>query len=229
MNFNKYIFRCSSIGELMTNPRKKGETLSASTKTYLKELHKESLFGRNKSISSKYLDKGIMVEEDSITLYSEVTGKLFIKNKERLNNKFLTGEPDNKQNETIMDIKSSWDFHTFPLYETDIPTKDYYWQLHGYMALTGFKKAELVYCLVDTPHMLITDEKYRMCRKIGEIELPQDLEEEIERNLTYGDVPKELRIKKFEIERNDEDIEKIYQRVIECREYMNELSTQIIL
>ena len=36
--------RSSALGKIMTNPRKKSETLSATCKTYIKELVKEDLF-----------------------------------------------------------------------------------------------------------------------------------------------------------------------------------------
>ena len=89
-DFTDYKFRCSSIGKLMTNSRSKSNPLSVTTMNYLKQLHKEEVFGRKKEIRSKYLDKGIEVEEEAITLYSEVTGELFIKNKKRFTNDFIT-------------------------------------------------------------------------------------------------------------------------------------------
>jgi hypothetical protein len=30
-----------------------------------------------------------------------------------------------------LDVKSSWDATTFPFFDTEIPTKDYYYQLQG--------------------------------------------------------------------------------------------------
>ena len=138
-DFTDYRFRCSSIGKLMTNSRSKTETLSTTTQTYLKQLHTEEAFNRRYEIKTKYLDKGIMVEEESITLYSKVKKEVFFKNQERFNNEFLTGEPDNIDGK-IRDIKSSWSFETFPLHEETIPNKDYYYQLQGYMALTGLEE-----------------------------------------------------------------------------------------
>tara|TARA_B110000902_G_C14124734_1_gene519603 strand:+ start:229 stop:942 length:714 start_codon:yes stop_codon:yes gene_type:complete len=226
LNFDDYLFRCSSIGKLMTNSRSKSDPLSQTAKTYLKDLHKEEIFNRRNEIQSKYLDKGIQVEEKSISLYSEVMDELFIKNKERFNNDFITGEPDNKQN-LVRDIKSSWNFATFPIYETEIPNKIYYWQLMGYMALTGLKSAELVYCLVDTPELLIEDEKRRMSWKLGMLELPESLEKELEENMTYSDIPKELRIKVFELDYDEEAVTKLYERIKICREFLNKLSEEL--
>ena len=226
-NFDNYLFRCSSIGKLMTNSRSKSDPLSQTAKTYLKEIHKESVFKRRNDIKSKYLDKGIQVEEQSITLYSQVSNTLFIKNKKRFNNEFITGEPDNKQG-IVRDIKSSWSFETFPLYDTKIPSNLYYWQLMGYMALTELKSAELIYCLVDTPEMIIEDEKRRTTWKLGMIELPKDLEKEIDEKMRYSDIPKELRVKVFKLDYDHKSIEKLYERISLCRKYLNDLSLELI-
>ena len=68
--------RSSALGKIMTNPRKKTELLSATCKTYIKELVKEDLFGYKTTIDSKYLTKGIDMEDTSIDLYNEVQSTL---------------------------------------------------------------------------------------------------------------------------------------------------------
>lgn len=203
-------------------------TLSETTKNFLKELHVKEVFGKSNDLTNKYCEKGIRVEEESISLYSRVTGELFIKNRERFENEFLTGEPDNID-KMVRDLKSSWSFSTFPMYETEIPTKDYEYQLQGYMALTGLKRAELVYCLVDTPELMIEDEKRRMVWKLGFLDLPDELADEIERNMTYSDIPEWMRVKRFHLEYDDEIIQKVYGQIKVCRKYLQELSDQLII
>ena len=66
ISFDKYLFRCSSLGKLMTYPAK--DTLSAGPKTFLGNLFKEELFGKSGEIKSKYLSKGLLVEQESICL-----------------------------------------------------------------------------------------------------------------------------------------------------------------
>ena len=58
--------RASSAGKLMTNPKNKTETLSETTKTYLEEYLKEQIYGVRKEIDSKYITKGIELEDDAI-------------------------------------------------------------------------------------------------------------------------------------------------------------------
>ena len=130
--------RCSQIGKIMTNPRKSGEVLSQTAKTYVQDLVLLEKYGIRKEFSSRYTDKGNEVEELSIALVNEVLNYKFIyKNDEHFNNDWVTGTPDVNTDEVLIDVKSSWDASTFPFFETEIPNKDYYFQLQGYMWLTG--------------------------------------------------------------------------------------------
>lgn len=136
--------------------------LTDSAKKHLEKLFWEVLTGRSENIRAKYLDKGLRCEEKSFTLHSNVTNTLFLKNEERKENDYFSGECDNAQQKTIRDIKTSWEYLTFPLTETSIKNSDYVWQLDVYMDLWGYKKSELIYCLVDTPFKLINDELRRL-------------------------------------------------------------------
>jgi hypothetical protein len=215
-----------TLGDLLSK-RDANPELSVTTKSYLQELHAQELFGKKKEIQSKYLDKGIEVEEQSITLYSDVTGELFIKNKDRKENDFITGEPDNKQGK-IRDIKSSWDLTTFPMHDTKLSNSDYYWQLQGYMQLFDLDESELIYCLVDTPEHLINDALYWTARKMNTLEgLPDELENEIRNNMTFSDIPKEIRCKVFTVERDRLAMKQLEEQIIRCREYMNQLSIDL--
>ncbi len=182
-------------------------------------------YGRSKSIQNKYLEKGISQEEDSITLYSKFKKNYFVNNKARMSNEFITGEWDILKNEIVTDIKTSWDIFSFFKAKNETLNKDYYFQLHGYMSLTGAKSATLAYCLVNTPLNLIEQEKKNLWFKLNCPDL-QSIEylagcEEIERLSIYEDIPVNERVFEIEIERNEETIEAINKRVIECREWMN--------
>lgn len=201
------LVRCSAIGKIMTNSRGKTWGLSATCKKYIQKTLLEDMYGVKSEFKSKYTDKGNEMEEAGISLANEVLDLGFLyKNKERFTNEYLTGEPD-INTDVLIDIKSSWSMDTFPLFEEKIPTKDYYYQLMGYMMLTGKKVATLCYCLTDTPkHLLREDEK----------ELHQ-----------FGLLPKELRIKTFTVEYDDQVAEEIIERVKQCKEYYNELKEQL--
>ena len=201
MQLKEFKQRASSAGKLMTNPRSKGEVLSQTTKSHLQEWLKSELYGIRKQIKSKYLDKGNAVEDSAIDYAAAELGWLFaIKNEEFFEDDYFCGTPDVILEDTIVDIKSSWDCFTFPLFEDEIPNKDYLYQLQVYMHLTGKRKATLCYVLMNTPEHLSYDE-------------PQD----------YSEVESKYRIKTFHIEYDTEVIEKLIERVKISREYIKTL------
>ena len=152
---------------------------------------------------------------------------LFIKNKERKSNEFITGEPDNTQGK-IRDIKSSWSLSTFPMHDDRLTNIDYWWQLQGYMELFDLEESELIYCLVDTPEELINDEMRRTGWKLGfTADIPDDLEAEIRSNMTFSDIPAPLRVKVFKVERDRLAMRQLEEQVIRCRTYLNNLSVKL--
>lgn len=214
MNAN-FRIRCSQIGKIMTEARSKSEPLSKTTIAYLEEWAKEQIYQRKKVIVSKYIDKGLAVENDAIE-YLSVTFPdlpLLIKNEKYFEDEWMTGTPDLILSDHIIDIKSSWDCFTFPLFEQDLPEKDYYWQMQGYMHLTGRKKSKVIYILMDTPEEIVDKE----------VRFDPDNEEEIRARHSYKSIPAKYRIKEFTVYRNQEDIEKIKARVEECRKYIETL------
>jgi len=207
--------RCSAIGKIMTNARSKTETLSKTTISYLEEWTKEQIYSRKKEIFSKYLDKGNAVEVDSLDfIKTHLNYKQLEKNEESFENDFLTGTPDAILDDHIIDVKNSWDCFSFPLFFNSIPNKDYYYQAQGYMALTGIDRYKLIYTLMDTPEDLIQREYFG--------DQSTDLVD-FASKYKYSDIEPQYRIKVFDIYRNDEDIENIYNRVDECRQYINSL------
>ena len=198
----KFRIRASAAGKLMTNPRSNSEVLSKTTKEYLQQWAKEQIYGVRKSIKSKYLDKGNAVEEDAIKYAAKELGWLFAdKNEELFKDEYFVGTPDVILEDTIVDIKSSWDCFTFPLFEDKIPSKDYLHQLQVYMHLTGKRKAQLVYVLMNTPDELT-------------YEFSHD----------YSEITSNYRIKTFDIDYDEEIIEKLKERVQTSREYIKQIT-----
>ena len=76
------LFRCSSLGKLMTESRSKSEVLSETAKTYIQDVFKEKELGIYKDFSSRYTDKGIQMEDEAIQFASEVL-KWGFRSKER--------------------------------------------------------------------------------------------------------------------------------------------------
>lgn len=195
-------FRCSSIGKLMTEPRSKSEgPLSVGAKTYIRELAAQEIFGVDFQISSKAIEKGIEVEEDSIQLLNRVRGLALKKNSERRSNDFITGECDlfDNQSKRGHDIKSSWSIQTFPILVADCEDKLYEWQMRGYMALWDAEEWEVNYCLVNTPDRLIGFENME---------------------LHYvSHIPEHMRVTTWTVKRDIEKEAAIFEKVQVAREY----------
>lgn len=147
--------RCSSLSRIMTEPKSKDEVLSVGAKTYVEDLASEFVYGYTKLVSSKEMDKGIIVESTSIALLNDVMFTSYAKNVERKTNDWLTGECDIFTGSKIIDIKSSWSLPTFPATVRAGRDKDYEWQLRGYMMLWDCDESEIAYCMVTTPDELI--------------------------------------------------------------------------
>lgn len=224
--FDKQLFRCSALGRLMTNDRS-GKKMGETAKSYLQELYMEVKFGIRKDVLSKFISKGLMVEESAIALLSKVHGDFYTKNDEWFSNQYISGTPDIIQDGIIRDIKSSWDANTFPMFETELPNKHYFYQMQGYMWLTDCEIAYVDYVLIDTPDQLIEDEKRRTAWKMGLLDdvSPEYLEacEQIDKTHRFSQIPDELRVKSFEIKRDEDVIESMKSRILEAREYLKSL------
>jgi hypothetical protein len=146
----------SSIGKLMTNGRGKNE-VGATAKSYIKQVAKENFYGYRSEINNKYIQKGLMQEQDSIDLLNTVRFEGYIKNDVRMVNEYMTGECDIITNDSIIDIKTSWSLDTFPVMSEDGYDTLYEWQLRAYMMLYDRPKAELIYCMVTTSNELLNE------------------------------------------------------------------------
>lgn len=147
--------RASSLGLIMTDPKSKSEILSVGAKTYIKKLAKEFVYRFEEDVSSKYMDKGIIVEDTSIALYNSVFFTDYKKNKERKTNDWVTGECDIYTGKKVIDIKSPWSLATFPCFSEDGKDKQYEWQGRAYMMLWNCDEFENAYCMVNTPEELL--------------------------------------------------------------------------
>jgi hypothetical protein len=143
----------------MTDAKEKNEVLSKGAKTVLEKMAKEYVYGFNEIITGKYMEKGIIVEDQSIELYNSVFFTDYKKNTERKTNDWLTGECDIFTGSKIVDIKSSWSLSTFPATVQAGEDKDYEWQIRSYMMLWDVDQAEIAYCMVNTPDELIKFEQ----------------------------------------------------------------------
>lgn len=186
------------LDELKTLIQKRDNPdLSVTCKKRLVKIYAKAFHDREEDITSKYLEKGIEVEQDSLTTYSRVKKKFFKKNETNLTNKFVSGTPDFFDGPTddimdaeeIIDIKSSWSLITFLNAKMDKKVnQDYEWQGHTYLGLAlKAKRFRLAYVLSNSPAKNILDEKRKLQFMLGVIDPDVDPEyirlcQKIERN-----------------------------------------------
>lgn len=235
-DFSNVLIRSSCIGQIMTPPKlkkdKEAGLLGSTAKAHLVKVYAWEKYGRTDDLQTRAVRKGLAVEEDAITLIAKLDKVAYKKNDVRLNNKWFTGEPDVytgisiKKADRIIDTKASWDLISFMASLKSFLNKDYWWQGQGYCDLTGASQFEISYCLVNTPQILIDDEKkklfYKMCVAT---ELNPDYVaacSELERNMIFDDIPEEERRIKFEIDKDKEAIERARAQVVKSREWLME-------
>src|SRR5690606_5995419 len=122
-----------------------------------------------------------------------------LKNEESFEDEYFTGTPDLILEDEVIDIKCSWDAFTFPLFDTELPEKDYFYQMQVYLHLTGRKKGRVVYLLLNTPE------------EISPYEVKHD----------YNSIDKKYRIKAFDVVHDSEIIETLQNRILDIRNYIN--------
>lgn len=196
-------FRCSSLGLLMTEPKTLKEgPLSVGAKTAIRNVAAQDIFGVDFEISDKKLEKGSLVEPDSLELFNNVFGRQAVKNTERRTDDYLTGEADTLDDDEVIDIKSAWSVATFPICPEDVASAQrslYEFQLRGYMRLWNKPRARIAYCLVDTPEKLIGFEPLAMH--------------------VVSHIPEHLRVTTWTIERDMEIEARIVEKVKHARAY----------
>lgn len=200
-------FRASSLATIMTEPKTKGDALSAGAKTELNLIAKELVYGFNRSFSSKYTEKGTMVEPDALALYNSVFFTSHTKNTERRTNDWITGECDIYTGEKVIDLKSSWSLPTFPATAAEGKDTTYEWQIRAYLWLWDCPEGEVAYCLVDTPPDLIGWES-------------EDLH-------YVSEIPEVLRVTRVPYKRDKALEDRIKFKVDAANAYLNQLVKQI--
>ena len=192
----------------------KAKTLSETAKTYVKECVKRELYGFREQVESKYLDKGKLCEDDAIGVVGEATDRFYVKHVGRMENQWLTGEPDILEPDYGRDTKCSWSIKTHPFFDQeaqdDVKDAGYDWQMRAYMMLYDRPKWFVDYVLLPTP----VD-----CLKWGDD--PVMLIDAVER------VPLKHRVKSVEIVR-DMAIEKLMiEKLTMAQQYAKTLIEQL--
>jgi hypothetical protein len=233
-DFTKTLIRASAVGNLFVEPvtkvAKDAGELSKTAQTYLINEYIRSKYGRERDIVTPAMLKGIEAEEEAIKMLSQHQKMRLVKNEERLSNAWITGHPDVYEGETIQnckflwDVKTSWSIWSFLAQIPDKLDNIYYYQLQAYMWLCNCSHAAIAYVLADAPKGIIETEKKKLLysMNVATEENPDYLEAAagLEINMIYPDIDLSERILIFPVERDEEVIEKMKQKVTKAREFL---------
>lgn len=209
--------------------------LSAGCITKLYQIYIQEKFKRRKHLKNRFLEKGLMIEEDCITLYSLNTGEFHKKNTIQFENDWIVGTPDILTDKKVVDTKGSWDIFTYGVSKYKKISSLYHWQLEGYMWLGDVPDAELAYCLINTPeHLIKAEEKKLMYELFGNegemLRAPDYMRvayeeecQEIRKNHIFDDMEIKDRIKIFNVKQDESRIDRIKYVVEGSRWFLNNI------
>ena len=213
--------------------------LPEGARSYCKQWVKETLYKRREQVKSKYISKGNDTEEEGFTMMAVNLKLGFVqKNEDFKENDFMMGtcDLDHEASNTVFDNKSSWSLDQFPMFETEIPSKDYEAQIQGYMHLWKRKHGAVVYTLNDidldqlgrllTPWMT-DDEKQdtalnliytRDTWKVAKSRYFPSAKE-----VNFTEIPEKDRVKPFYFDYDPAFITDVQDRVRLCRKFIQNL------
>ena len=228
--------------------KEKGEDeLPSGAKTHLDDVFRSQFWRRRRNLTNKYLEKGLLTEQDILDLASKADNDFYIKNDEHSQNDYIQGSWDN-YSVKVRDTKSNYDLKTFD--EADLSNL-YKWQINGYsfiikdnLNLPTYPEGELIYGLVNNPLHFIENERTRQYYANGnpddDNENWQEIRQQIERNMIFDrdlflrdyphyvfenkvwefDIPAIFRLKRFDVITTEEDVDHIKRRVLLSRIYL---------
>ena len=215
--------------------------------SHLDEVFRNVFWKRKRDLTNKFLEKGLLTEQDVLNLSSKSDNDFYIANKESFETNFIRGKWDNYKDK-VRDVKSNYDLKSFD--EADLTTL-YKSQLNGYSVmlkemynLNYYPIGELIYGLVNNPLHQIQNEINRQFYSLGNPSDDNDkwieTKRQIERNMIFDiskfkkeypyyhfenvtldfDIPEILRVKKFEVLTAENDNQNIKRRVLMSRIYL---------
>lgn len=161
MNNYKLSVRSSKAKAFMTKGRNKSDVFGETALEYIYQNALAQVFNLYPEVSTKQMDKGNMVEADSIEMLNRNWFRNYKKNEVRMLTDRFTGECDihSESESLIIDIKNAWDWTTFCWTKSQLDKvchkSGYIEQLRMYMMLYRADYAQVVQTLLDTPMELL--------------------------------------------------------------------------
>ena len=226
--YDKYLIRLKNEGKI------EGVSTGGVSKLkdiYIKEKwHKEIVNGAKDYVPAVL--NGTLSEDKSLALISELDGITYKKHKSLIKNRYLKGILDCylgkslKKIEKVTDIKTAASMQSLlSLIKDEETTSKYYWQIMGYLAITGANEGEICHCLVSYSDRIINDEINKFLHRTKNLGFDGEyIDAQIHRikfNMTFDEIPIEQRVVRFNVQRDEDAIKNIYEKVKFCRKWLN--------
>lgn len=148
--------RVSQLHRIMSASGK----LTQTNKTYIEECAIYDLFGIKEHVSTKPMQKGIILEQEAIDLVNRNEFTNYEKSDKRGDLGWMIGHPDTITGDVVIDWKAAWHAKTFAWTKEEMDAKvkksGYDWQIRGYMMLFNLEKGKVCDVLLSTPESLLT-------------------------------------------------------------------------
>lgn len=210
--------------------------LSKGCMFYLVFLYSYMKYGSQKNKWSKgegvpQMLRGTRMEKSSFEIIKRATGHHLYRYKTHLKNDFLKAQldvidgKDIKDSDKIIEIKTSYSQYDFmKQIMSDKVSRANNFQMQGYLAVTGKEYGEIYHVLADFTEDAIRENRDAMFKLLcpDGITTESFLEEwaQAEESMRFTHIPDEERVVYHKIDRDEKIIEKIYEKVEFCREWM---------
>jgi hypothetical protein len=225
--------RASQLGQIMTESRKAGE-LSQTAKSVVLMQWLADRYDYEERVYSDAMRKGIELEDDAIRLWSEAINdghrrvnsdwRRTLGQQVYYTNDYVHGTPDVLLPDCVEDVKCSMNLRTFFTAEL---TKDYEYQLRAYMWLTGVQSARLVYVMMPDPDWMVQRKLYQLSYMVPEDRLDAEQELIMKHNAIINSMHPCERVRVFTVQHDESIIQRVIQRVEDCRTYYKSLDNDI--
>ncbi len=241
INWNNVKFRASSWGDLMSEPKsaedKKAGKLGLTCQKELLRIYRKVKYDWDEDdITTQAMEKGTIVQPESIEMYSRVRGEFFNENTEPLENEWFKGTPDVFLGEAIIgakqvdDMKNAFILSTYTEKMVESLTPSQKCQLNVYYDLTGAIGGNIVHALMSLPPEMFKEECDRLLWRMSNKGLAAteyspaylDEVEKLKKKFIYDHYPEEERIFIMPVQRDEELIEKMKAKVPVFRQWLSD-------
>lgn len=180
-----------------------------------------------------YAPNGTLKEPYSIGLIEKVSGIKLFRNKVRQKNDYVHGiidafdQPICSESNMVHEIKTTSDRIKFNFKRRYPLEKTNYLQLQGYLSISGNDSGIIHHCLVDYPASVILEQKSlhrnRFINSGGSFAEFDEYWDKYEPLFRHENVPDKDRVFSCPVDRDEEAIDKIYKKVVDCRTWLTEL------